>query len=1349
MAFQTNVLRGGEWVTETINLQAVLKAGSSAPGPKKQRLQKAPQCGILTRTVVESHLVNSILPVRLRSPQHNDVAFIGVSKGFALGGSSLPPTPFCMSPNCCQDHDVRIRELRRDGQLKEVARKSDFGSRIRNACVIGNFDIREADDEAPTPTSIKAEANSPMSVGVSSSELASSKRRLLPPQLLMVVLECGDCVFLFMHQGSDGKLVFVTTRCPSPREQLVYPGFHLAIDPSSRYVVLACAQDFFVVYELESHDNLSEKILRKEPLVPVKSQRPRSVQGVIHKVHFLYPRPGDDHHVILLLIVVRNGRSRMITYEWAVGDDLRTVFAEDKHGHRMPVENQMPVLIIPLTVKSAFIAISPDQVAVCTEALYGPPNFETIEMQNPPATRNYHGRHQPLWTAWARPFRLSPYFEGRDCIYLAREDGVVIFIEADSDSALDRSTFMDTFDSNISSAFTCLFDQYTDVLILGSDSGPGAIWKVPARQPLELLGTLPNWSPSVDFVTTDAFSTWNQEFGANLEQIVPWQKEILRTKPDRLFATSGHGQKGSITEYRYGLKAAIGLDLDYGYEAKEAWLIPWRNLMGETGYHLLLSMPDHTEVLPFPEDLSSVKEIKAGDLLYDLSSPTLAVSYNRDFLIQVTTKSVGVAKFVNSFSLQFTMERVLPSTDKSVVSDACIQGCYVAVSTHTEAQYHIHTLRVDLERLSFTPLRSIAINGDVTCLAIGPGNTVLVGVWREGRPFLSRAPIEPSTDENDPGLVDTWDLNQCFEHDDPNFQISFEAISSIASAWGSIFVGTRSGEVIKLSDLKVPEYERYGSTTVKITSGRNSNITGPTLLITCDKHLVLLRDNGTESSLSHASRSKDRLRVWAVDESKPSALSATVDYAIPTEIPCGSPETTPILMVSGTKLLFAEVQEQPGPVHRHLPVSGTPMKVIYSHHLQCLVAAVNKEDKPTLMFIDPDTGEDLGRPMDKKTNTAVDFISGLGKKGDRIFGLTEWDFKKDGNVWRYILVTTRDGRMIVVSTSRGEAREDRSSTIKYWMQFQRKGYDRPVYSVVGYDEGLIYCVGQTIHWDVLDAVDKKLKEVKTFALGSPATSLRIANGKLMALTSRDSLEIIDHAPAEGDSTGQSHVDPKARNAIHMIEVAGTQPEEPLGGIVLVADRDCGVSGLWVPWQSHGRDCEVVFEAELPTSIRRFRRGRTRPIWEQGHHYPKYGRLVSTLDDAEILGISLDGSLQHFTLLNLDAWRLLRFIQNIALTNEELYPFTHEQIDDYSDFDPEPRMDRGLEMHVDGDMLRRCLEKRALQRLLSWPAHENRFVELLAALDDGEHVAGWTLTASREQLFTLAYDILDYFLRPAL
>lgn len=77
--FRTNVLRNGEWVTETVNIQTILKA-KSAQGPKRAEQTETPVlCGLLTRTVADSQMVKSVLPVRLRSPHHNDVAFIGVS----------------------------------------------------------------------------------------------------------------------------------------------------------------------------------------------------------------------------------------------------------------------------------------------------------------------------------------------------------------------------------------------------------------------------------------------------------------------------------------------------------------------------------------------------------------------------------------------------------------------------------------------------------------------------------------------------------------------------------------------------------------------------------------------------------------------------------------------------------------------------------------------------------------------------------------------------------------------------------------------------------------------------------------------------------------------------------------------------------------------------------------------------------------------------------------------------------------------------------------------------------------------------------------------------------------------
>lgn len=78
MAFQSNVFRGGQWVTQTVDLQAILKANAATRTPRQRTLKPA-ECGILTKTVVESPVSHWIVPVRLRSPHHNDVAFVSVS----------------------------------------------------------------------------------------------------------------------------------------------------------------------------------------------------------------------------------------------------------------------------------------------------------------------------------------------------------------------------------------------------------------------------------------------------------------------------------------------------------------------------------------------------------------------------------------------------------------------------------------------------------------------------------------------------------------------------------------------------------------------------------------------------------------------------------------------------------------------------------------------------------------------------------------------------------------------------------------------------------------------------------------------------------------------------------------------------------------------------------------------------------------------------------------------------------------------------------------------------------------------------------------------------------------------
>jgi hypothetical protein len=308
----------------------------------------------------------------------------------------------------------------------------------------------------------------------------------LPPQLLMLVLETGDNVFLFLRPGPDGRLKFVTSRFGNPKHMQGHLGFHLAVDPSSRYMAMAGPADHFVVYELEAHRQMNERYLRNERLQPIKSFRLRTVRGVIHKMTFLHPRPGDDRHIILLLVIVSHGKSKTVIYEWVLGDDLKAVFSEEKKGHRMPLEHQMPLLLIPLTVQSAFISVSAEHVAICTECLHGPPRFENRPLSTPPPAVSYRRRHQPLWTAWAKPPRLQSYNKNHDCFYLAREDGVVLFIEIEQDGELELASVnaIDPFPCTISTAFACLPDSSTDVLVIGSDSGPGGYWKVRRFCPL-------------------------------------------------------------------------------------------------------------------------------------------------------------------------------------------------------------------------------------------------------------------------------------------------------------------------------------------------------------------------------------------------------------------------------------------------------------------------------------------------------------------------------------------------------------------------------------------------------------------------------------------------------------------------------------------------------------------------------------------------------------------------------------------------------------------------------------------------------------------------------------------------
>jgi hypothetical protein len=153
------------------------------------------------------------------------------------------------------------------------------------------------------------------------------------------------------------------------------------------------------------------------------------------------------------------------------------------------------------------------------------------------------------------------------------------------------------------------------------------------------MGTLTNWTPILDFTTTGDIPESNSGATRSDKALAPWQHGKPR-KPDRIFAVCGDGTEGAIVEYRYGLKASIGLDLEFGADMKQAWLLPLSEGPLVDGYLLLLAMPDSTAGLILPSDFSGATPVDEGMTPYDLSSTTLALEVEGQWKVQVTKEKI-------------------------------------------------------------------------------------------------------------------------------------------------------------------------------------------------------------------------------------------------------------------------------------------------------------------------------------------------------------------------------------------------------------------------------------------------------------------------------------------------------------------------------------------------------------------------------------------------------------------------------------------------------------------------------------------------------------------------------------
>ncbi|KAL8716536.1 MAG: hypothetical protein Q9225_006141 [Loekoesia sp. 1 TL-2023] len=215
MSVQTRVMADGRWTTRTLDIHQIL-ARNREEKTAMQNLPtgpKPPVVGLLTKTVVGSPIIKTIIPARVRHRSKNDVIFIyedTIVIKEVLGGERIEEDPFS------------------DISLDNTTIKKDFDSSIQAARVMGlprepkvpRFPGRfwDGDYKPQSPHEAKPEP---------------FQENEIPPQILVLSLASRTLVFLFAYYDLHEAVHFVSSTWPLPAQIPLIEelGVHMAVDP--------------------------------------------------------------------------------------------------------------------------------------------------------------------------------------------------------------------------------------------------------------------------------------------------------------------------------------------------------------------------------------------------------------------------------------------------------------------------------------------------------------------------------------------------------------------------------------------------------------------------------------------------------------------------------------------------------------------------------------------------------------------------------------------------------------------------------------------------------------------------------------------------------------------------------------------------------------------------------------------------------------------------------------------------------------------------------------------------------------------------------------------------------------
>ncbi|KAL9078647.1 MAG: hypothetical protein Q9157_002446 [Trypethelium eluteriae] len=1273
------VLENGVWVTKTADLSQLSDYDPNIRDPDNSTtsyLPPTPDLGLLSKTIIRSPVVNNILPARVRHKSLDDVVFVG-------------------------EDFIQVKQIHSGGVLEHIATKSDFGSKIWASRVLGPSlqpkDARNRNWENQSLSSEDlvyedADFDDPMDL--------DTEQQSLPPQILALTLESQQLCFVFVRQMPDGSHEFrqMTIPLPTSLDYLKTIGRHLATDPRCRAMAVGAIEGSFTIYQTRQVCQLQEDPTKDvRNWCPIQAQQILKVNGVILNMDFLYPSSTDDEHVILVLIVSRNGRLQILSYAWDFTDGLEENPEDTKIETIEEAQYQSPLLLIPIRNRRDFFLICEHGAFIYTNVLTRDASMDSFE--NFPQAPIYPGtsKKAPLWTNWARPVRRYHYLpEGQtefyrgseelDFVYLLREDGAVTYLLLEG-SDRHAITIANTADcrGHFNAAFASPPLSYNDpdILIAAGSASDGCLRRIgnfyrPEGQDerrLEyfqayLLSPIWNWSPATDITSSNTH---------NLQGSIP------RSHP-AVFVTSGRQPYGMVAELHSGIDASPVVSIFDGDVATTAmptniWPLPdsTEPVIAEQG------TSEHVTVKP------DMAELGSGDLDSGDTGPTLPNAPNQNST-QPSTVERGPVMLVSypthsrllSVHLQQSQWRIsdvesplLDALSPTIWAGSPSDG-YFLQATQAEVRIigtpgGVYDLNDVIVHPSGSMILAASFNRHLAALVIISYDEYryCMEVWLFGKESDGTLTCEKAEDllvvPTEPTCLTTHEIDGTL-------------LIVVATTSGTLLLSTWRGShgFSKLTAYPIIQQEAAKSLSqdLEASLGFSSNSIAVKLRLEHeDSASSALAYN--ESDLCTVTIDPDdsgRLQIESVLlKDDLGAYLQSGPIAACASIPNNGSSTKldfagALICFSGHALHIQKINYSSTTIPRRLPLESSPYRMMFCDWLRLFVIVgtkittrqaqgstprkhnveIRRATRGVLEFLRPETrlvGPSNSNVNDKiATNGSKYQYCGTFEllKGERIFCLTQWTHQRgEGSKYGLILVGTgasdatspREGRLLFIEAALNQSGE---VTCKIKKQVQ---HSSPVRAIAVFQRNYFICgVGKSLRMYAYEEQEKKYEF--TFS------KFRVVQGKAdieQAMESR-SVRVHSTAPSQTDPVRVGNTSQNQTDKLSLL-LASDQENNIVGLHQRRAIRDPSNDDASMDQEElarpHSNTAPLLFTAGLSRSITRLHQAQhLRAPWK-----PQLADLPGILEN-NIIGCATDGTVVSLSLLSEAALKLLRFVYEL-------------------------------------------------------------------------------------------------------